>query len=380
MSKHRIRIVITIIVTLAAVACLALLAGAYTVFGLPARAARTFGPPAPHLDTVQHIRLSAQLLLQADSLITPANPSGTPQPFKVVLGETLPSIARRLQSEGLIHDAGTFRVYLQYSGLDTTLQAGDYQLSPAMTPLEIAQELQDATPGIITFTILPGWRLEEVAATVPTSGLEFSPEDFLTACHSRPEGYAFLGDLPDGVSLEGFLFPGSYQLPRELSAAEVVTVLLDNFAANLSTEIQAGFNRQGLNIYEAVILASIVQRESVLVDEMPLIASVFLNRLMIGMQLEADSTAQYAIGYNETQKTWWTNPLSRGDLQFDSQYNTYRYPGLPPGPIANPGLEALRAVAFPAQTPYYYFRATCDHSGRHLFAETFEQHLMNACE
>lgn len=380
MSKGRVRIAITIFVTLATLFCLALLAGAYTVFGLPARAAKTFGPPAPHLDTVQRIRLSAQLLLQADRLTTPANPSGTSRPFEVILGETLPSIARRLHSEGLIHDAGIFRLYLQYSGLDTTLQAGDYQLSPAMTSLEIAHELQDATPGIITFTVLPGWRLEEVAATVPTSGLGFSPQDFLAASHSRPEGYAFLADLPEGASVEGFLFPGIYRLPRELTAAEVLAVLLDNFSANLSTEIQTGFNRQGLNIYEAVILASIVQRESVLVDEMPLIASVFLNRLKIGMQLEADSTAQYAIGYNEIQKTWWTNPLSRGDLQLDSQYNTYRYPGLPPGPIANPGIVALRAVAFPAQTPYYFFRATCDDSGRHLFAETFEQHLMNACE
>jgi UPF0755 protein len=126
-------------------------------------------------------------------------------------------------------------------------------------------------------------------------------------------------------------------------------------------------------------LASIVERESIDASEMPLIASVFLNRLAIGMNLDADSTAQYALGYNEGQNTWWTNPLGASDLQVESPYNTYRFPGLPPGPIANPGLNALRAVAFPAQTPYYYFRAACDGSGKHLFAETYAEHLQNAC-
>jgi UPF0755 protein len=110
-----------------------------------------------------------------------------------------------------------------------------------------------------------------------------------------------------------------------------------------------------------------------------MIASVFLNRLAIGMPLEADSTTQYARGFNPQQNTWWTNPLSRRDLQFDSPYNTYLYPGLPPGPIANPSLRALRAVAFPAQSPYYFFRATCDDSGKHDFSETFEEHLGKSC-
>jgi UPF0755 protein len=112
---------------------------------------------------------------------------------------------------------------------------------------------------------------------------------------------------------------------------------------------------------------------------MPLIASVLLNRQAIGMPLEADSTVQYAQGYNQDQVTWWTNPLSSQDLLIDSVYNTYRYPGLPPGPIANPGVSALRAVAYPATTPYYYFRAACDGSGKHTFAETYQEHLENAC-
>jgi UPF0755 protein len=156
-------------------------------------------------------------------------------------------------------------------------------------------------------------------------------------------------------------------------------VLLDNFEEQLKLELRNGFAQQNLSIFEAVTLASIVERESVVAEEMPLIASVFLNRLDAGIKLEADSTVQYALGYNSRQDTWWTNPLSGQDLEIDSPYNTYRYPGLPPGPIANPGLSALRAVAFPAQTPYYYFRAACDASGKHLFAQTFAEHVGNAC-
>jgi UPF0755 protein len=155
--------------------------------------------------------------------------------------------------------------------------------------------------------------------------------------------------------------------------------MLERFESNLSPEIQGGFENQGLTIYQAIIMASIVEREAIDEEEMPLIASVFHNRLEADMNLASDPTIQYALGYNESQLTWWTNPLSLENLQIDSPYNTYIYPGLPPTPIANPGLKALRSVAFPAQTPYYYFRALCDGSKKHAFAETYEEHLGNAC-
>jgi UPF0755 protein len=112
---------------------------------------------------------------------------------------------------------------------------------------------------------------------------------------------------------------------------------------------------------------------------MPVIASVYLNRLANAMKLDADPTVQYALGFNPEQDTWWTNPLSSQDLQAQSPYNTYLQAGLPPGPIASPGLAALKAVAFPTKTSFYYFRAACDGSGRHAFSETYEQHLQKAC-
>ena len=174
--------------------------------------------------------------------------------------------------------------------------------------------------------------------------------------------------------------PGSYELPRDLTAEELIIVLLNRFEELVSTKVRDGLLQQGLSLREGVIIASIVQREAVVSEEQSQIAAVFLNRLTIGMSLEADPTVQYALGYNTSQLTWWTNPLSTADIGFSSPYNTYLNSGIPPGPIANPSLAALMAVAFPAQTPYYFFRAACDNSGRHNFAETFDQHLVNACE
>jgi UPF0755 protein len=148
----------------------------------------------------------------------------------------------------------------------------------------------------------------------------------------------------------------------------------------MTAELREGFARQGLTVYQGVTLASLVQREAVEAEEQPIIASVFLNRLNAGMKLDSDPTVQYALGYNPVQQTWWTNPLSAVDLQIDSTYNTYARVGLPPGPIASPGSEALRAVAYPSQTPYYFFRAQCDGSGLHFFAETLEEHIANGCQ
>jgi UPF0755 protein len=359
--------------------CLGICLAIFAFFEVNRRTEAAFGPPSPGLDPLQQLRLSTQLLLQVDQISEPVNRFGDSIPFEIPLGESTPSIASRLAAAGLIPDAQTFITYLKYTGLDTTLQAGEYTLSPAASPRELAHILQDATPSEVTLSVLPGWRLEEIATTLPTSGLEISPEEFMLAAQTPPLNASLPVGEFQGISLEGFLYPGSYRVARHANAGELIQILLERFAAQLTPEIIDGFERQGLTIFEAVILASIVEREAIMSEEMPMIASVFLNRLAINMPLEADSTAQYTRGFNQDQNTWWTNPLSLGDLQIDSLYNTYLYPGLPPGPIANPDSRALRAVAFPAQSPYYYFRAICDGSGRHTFSETFEEHLGKDC-
>lgn len=348
-----------------------------TFVTIPSQVERNYGPSAAWLTTFQRVKYSMQLHRYDDLLNHPADANGLEQLFSIAPGESVFSISDHLQVTGLIRDAEAFRTYLIYSGLDTSIQAGEYKLSPAMSAIEIAHELQDATSEEVTFIVLPGWRMDELAASLSTSGLSITPGDFFNAVNNPPKGFNFLSDAN---SAEGFLFPDSYIFSRQITAKELVDELVRHFALNLSPDMQLAFENQGLTVYQAVTLASIVQREAIHMEESPLIASVYLNRLNIGMKLEADPTVQYAIGYNVTQDTWWTNPLSAADLQFDSPFNTYIYGGLPPAPISNPDLDALNAVAFPVETPYYFFRAKCDGSGYHNFSQTFEEHVGNGCQ
>jgi len=371
--KRRSKLITLFLFAGLVILCLAALLLGMLLIGVPNQAAEKFGPAVGDIDFLQRAHLSALLLAGEKDLTLPNDPYGVELPFQVALGESTHTITERLLFEGFIPNAETFRTYLVYSGLDTTIQAGEYSLSPKLTPLEIAQVLQDSTPSQVTFRVLPGWRMEEIAAGLPTSGLSFTPGEFLVSASVSPQ------EFPHAVSLEGFLYPDVYRLPREITVEGFIGTTLENFQIKVDDELRAGFQRQGLDLYQALTLASIVQREAIVEDEAPLIASVFLNRLAAGMKLESDPTVQYALGYNPHQETWWTNPLSLENLQVDSPYNTYLYPGLPPGPISNPGLNALRGIAFPAQSPYYYFRSACDGSGRHSFAETFEEHVGNAC-
>lgn len=344
---------------------------------IPSQATKIYGRPSSLLSIKQRVQYSASLLWYDGLLTRPLDANGTEQPFTVEPGEAVSSIAYNLQSMGFIPDAEAFRAYLIYSGLDTSIQSGEYKLSAAMSAIDIAHKLQDATSADVRFVILPGWRTEEIAASLSTSGLTITPEEFIAAVKNPPQNF----DLLSGAeSAEGFLYPDSYIFLRTTNANDLVNELVRNFALHLSRDIRLGFEKQGLTVYQGVIIASIVQKEAVHKEEAPLIASVYLNRLKVGMKLEADPTVQYALGFNSLQNTWWTNPISAADLKFDSPYNTYLYGGFPPTPISNPGLDALNAVAFPADSTYYFFRAKCDNSGFHFFSETFEEHVRNGCK
>jgi UPF0755 protein len=307
----------------------------------------------------------------------PVDSTAGEQVFTVSGGEQAADIAVRLEQEGLVRSAAAFRAYLVYRGLDTGLQAGEYKLSPALSPVQIAERLQDATPADVKFIVLPGWRLEEIAVALPTSGLEISPDEFLAAAHrTRPN----FDGVPVGASAEGFLFPDMYILPRTTNAQELVDILMRRFDQSLTAEMRSHFADHNLSIFQAVTMASILQREVVMEDEQALVASVFYNRLDADMYLQTDPTIQYALGFDVSSGSWWRAPLSLDDLKIDSPYNTYTHLGLPPGPIASPAFRALYAVAFPVDSHYVFFRARCDHSSRHAFAETFEEHLANACQ
>ncbi|KAF0107423.1 MAG: hypothetical protein FD146_1901 [Anaerolineaceae bacterium] len=372
MKRRRHSCTLWLLIALLLLALAAIVVGEYA----PVLAEQDYGPPSPALSGWQRFSYSVRLLWNAGDLTSAPSPYAPEQVFVIAPGESVVSISTRLEETGIIRDAATFRIYLVWTGLDTSVQAGTYRLRSGQTGIEIARALQDPAPADAVLVVLPGWRMEEIAAALGTSGLDIAPADFLAAASAPASAPDF---LPPGATAEGFLYPDRYTLPRTTTAGQLVSVLLSSFSLHLTNDLRDGFALHNLTVYEAVTLASIIEREAVADEEMPIIASVFYNRLAIGMKLESDPTVQYALGYNYDQGTWWTNPLSWNDLLFNSPFNTYVYGGLPPAPIASPSLAALQAVAYPAQTPYYFFMARCDGSGLHNFAESFEQHKQNLC-
>ncbi len=355
---------------------IAVLACVFTfLYYLPARASLLYGPPARHLSISNRIEYSTRLLSYGDELTAPRDLNGVEQPFRVEQGESVSSIADRLEGFELISNGQAFYDYAVYTGIDLTIQSGDFIISPAQSIIDIAQVLQKFSPADATLVILPGWRMEEIAASLPTSGLDITPEEFLAAANTPPQVLAFAAP----TTMEGFFYPDTYTLPRETTVDQLLDTIARNFTAHLTTDMQTAFANHNLTVLQTVILASIVEREAVHIEEAPQIAAVYLNRLAIGMKLDADPTVQYALGYQFDMNTWWKNPLSLDDLNVSSPYNTYQILGLPPAPISNPGIEALNAVAYPELSSYYYFRAACDGSGYHVFAATLEEQIANFC-
>ena len=379
MSKQRSKPLSLISIFFLLIICLGLSALVFGFEYLPRLVDQKFGSASKNLSTTEKVIYSIRLLTSQEYLINPTNLSGNLVQFEIQDGESANSIAYRLEKEGLIPQAEAFRSYLIYSGADTNLKSGTFELNPNNTPIEIALQIQDVNLRMVQFTILAGWRVEEIANSLGTSGLNVSADEFLTAVRNPSQDWLPAG-FPALSDLEGYLLPGTYEFSREVSTVELIRTFLYAFDAGVTSEMRTAFESRDLSFEEAVILASIVEKEAVLEKEQPLIASVFYNRLAIGMKLDSDPTVQYSIGFDSSQQTWWKNPLTISDLGYSSSYNTYQNIGLPPGPICNPGISALQSVAYPAETPYYYFRAKCDGSGEHSFATTFEEHLNNACQ
>lgn len=336
----------------------------------------------PALNPAEAVALGTYLSLNRDTLHTPAGTDPTPVAFEVVPGQSAANIADALSTIGLISDSTLFRHYLRYYGLDSQLEAGVYQLSADMTIPEVALTLTNAEWRDIEFRVTEGWRREQIAEAIDTNlDLPFSGADLLSLTDPGalvPDSLA--GDVPPGTSLEGFLFPDTYRLAQNATASDLIQRMLVNFEAKFTPQMRSDAAARGLTLYQVVTLASIVERETAVPDERSTVASVYLNRLAIGMRLEADPTVQYAMGYQPDTGQWWNLSLTQNDyLSVDSPYNTYLYAGLPPGPICNPGLGSIEAVIYPAETDYLFFRAACDGSGRHNFALTFEEHVANAC-
>ncbi len=315
----------------------------------------------------------------------------TPVRFIVMPGTPARTIGQQLKQAGLINDDRLFEAYVRVNDLAAQLEAGAFILSPAMTMAEIVATLQQAEAASLTITIPEGWRLGQIvdylAAAEVFGGDPITLSEYRTQTQTGnlstldATAYPFLQGRPAGASLEGYLFPDTYELPiGGATAQDILARQLDNFARRVIPLYEAAVAQQAtdLSLYEVLTVASIVEREAVVAGERPAIAGVYLNRLANGIKLEADPTVQYAMGYQAAAKQWWKTPVFLEEYSsVDSPYNTYLYPGLPPGPIANPGLGSIEAVLQPEEHNYLYFVALPDGTGRHVFAETFEEHSEN---
>ena len=358
--------------------CITSLLGIWGVDQVLGEVRQKYGPADKNLSFFQKGNFIVDLYLNGEKLLLPNQSLTKEEVFEISYGETVGQVTYRLEKEDIISDGELFRKYLIYRGYDRKIQAGVFWIDPNMNAVQLAEKLINSTPEKVQFNILPGWRSEEIAAALPRSGLSIDPMEFLSVVRNPPVQWLPEG-FPKVLTLEGYLFPDVYIFDRNTTLHDFIQTITDNFSNQISGEMINVLYEKDISLQEAIILASIVEREFILDEEMPLIASVFINREKIGMKLDSDATVQYALGYNQVQGTWWTNPLSSQDLQVNSPFNTYQNSGLPPAAISNPSLTAIQSIAFAADTPYYYFRARCDGSGFHDFAVTFEEHLSNGC-
>lgn len=328
------------------------------------------------LSSMEKTLVGVYLNLRRDEINTPPSTDNTPLEFSIRSGENGATVAARLERQGVVSDAELFRLLLRYWGVDAQIEAGDYLLRRNMTMSQVARELQHGRLRAKTVTIREGLRAEETAHLLATEGL-VDQEEFILLVRDDAFDYDFLRDRPADApkTLEGFLFPDTYQFAVNITTTAAIDMMLQNFDRRVTIEMRQQALDNGLNLFQALTLASIVEREAVVPEERPIIASVYLNRLRRGMYLEADPTVQYAKGYDPETGRWWPG-LSLEELrEVESPFNTFTHPGLPPGPICSPGLASIEAVLDPADTEYLFFHAKGD--GSHAFAETFEEHLEN---
>ncbi len=333
-------------------------------------------PPADAETLALHPLLQAR----ADEINRPLSTDSGLVDFAVAEGETAQSVTQRLQAAGLIHDAVLMRQLLRYNGIDTRLVAGNYQLRRNMSMKEVAAALFRGRSARMVLTVPAGWRMEQLADHLDSAGIMDGNQFLRQARRGDSINHPLLAGHPPGQSLEGYLFPGTYRVLDSATPRDLMAGMLEHMANRLPPNALELAQQQGLTFYEVLTLASIIERETLVVAERPLMASVYLNRLRSQIHLQADPTVQYAMGFQPESGQWWKTPVRLEEYrQIDSPYNTYLYPGLPPGPIASPSLESIVAVLQPAQTNYLFFvcrNPNCA-GGQHVFAETYQEHLEN---
>jgi len=295
-------------------------------------------------------------------------------------GMTSSEIARLLEEQGVIRNAQVFKYYLRFKGEGHRFQAGAYLLRPGMELDDLIAKFNKGDvipPEMIRFTVPEGWTVEQIAAELAAKG--YVDEGTFLELANRPEEFA--GTRAEGIPddsrirhrLEGYLFPETYALPAESDEKELIRRMLAELDRKLG-QLPEGWEQRmeelGIDFHQLMTIASLIEREVVVDKERPLVAGVIYNRLKSGMNLEIDATVQYALGEQKER-------LLYEDLEVDSPYNTYANAGIPPGPIASPGIRSIEAALYPEESSYLFYVTKKDGTQEHYFAETFAQHQAN---
>jgi len=305
------------------------------------------------------------------SSLGPAAPgSKTTVRVEIPVRATSGQIAKLLADKDIIRSARAFRIYTWYKGLDGSLRAGEYDLSPGDSVPQIIGQLVAGRGTLYSFTVPEGYNTEQIADLLAEKGFADRDRFLQTAAHHDFD-IAFVKDLPEGERrLEGYLFPDTYSIGKDVNETVIINQMLLRFAKEAELlNLQEEAAKVGLTLHQAVTLASLIEREAKVDNERSIISGVLHNRLHMGMPLQVDATVLYALGKTATEQVTYK------DLEVASPYNTYRIMGLPPGPIANPGRASLEAAVHPARVPYLYYVAKAD--GSHAFARSLAEHNEN---
>lgn len=308
---------------------------------------------------------------------TPLDPSKTElETFIVKKGQGTKSISKSLQEQSLIKNDFYFNFQAWRSGNSKKLQAGEYELSPSMSISEIVDIVArgDVKMRGIKLTIPEGYTTRQIENELMSKGLNIQKTELEEGVGiSSPLAYEifklnFLKDLPSRATLDGFLFPDTYIFDEDEELNEIVRKMLANFEEKVDEPTRVKIKAGGRNLYEIVIMASLLEKEVQTPEDMKVVSGLLWKRMDIGMPLQVDATLAYLTGKK-------TGEITNDDKLIDSPFNTYKYRGLPPRPIANPGLNAIRAAAEPAETNYLYYLSTPD--GEIIFSESLDEHNEN---
>lgn len=288
--------------------------------------------------------------------------------FLAQKGEGDEEIAIRLEQQGLIKNNYFFRFYTIISGSDSKLQAGSYSLSPDMTIPEIVKKFVTGDVIKQKITILEGWDTRDIKEYFVEKNIS-SAEDFEEALKKDYSNeFDFLKEKNLNIGIEGYLFPDTYDISLGEKAEDIIKLMLSNFSKKLNTGLREQIISQNKTIFEVITMASIIEKEARTMDDKKIVSGIFWKRLETGMALQSCATVNYITGKNDPG-------VSLKDLEIDSPYNTYKYRGLPKGPISNPGLDSILAAIYPDQSKYWYYLSTP--SGKIIFSKTFAEQKAN---